>query len=327
MLRTSLALSVCLGKPFRITHIRSNRKKPGLQRQHQTSVLAAAQISSAEVSGADLGSRELTFIPKATVPGRYRFDIGSAGSTTLVLQTVLPPLLTASGASRIVLCGGTHNPMAPPFDFLEQAFLPLIRRMGPQVTCQLQRAGYFPVGGGRIEVEIHPSGKLNPLNIGERGDLLECRAAATVVNLPADIAHRELNVLKNALGLKQDCLEVHEETAAGGAANIVMAWVRSQHISEVFTGFGERGVRAETVATRLAQEVRQYLDAEVPVGTHLADQLLTPMVLAGGGSFKTLKPTIHTATNIEVIAQFTGRRFVCESLEKNVWRIAVSPGG
>lgn len=327
VLRSCLALSVCLGKPFRITHIRSNRKKPGLKRQHRTSVLAAAQISSAQVSGAELDSQELTFIPQTVVPGQYRFDIGSAGSTTLVLQTILPPLLTASGTSRIVLSGGTHNPMAPPFDFLEETFLPLIRRMGPQVTCRLHRAGYFPAGGGEIEVEIHPSKPLHPLNISERGDILECRATATVVNLPKSIADRELKMLKNTLGWKPDCLEVHHATTAGGAANVLTAQVRSQQVCEVFTGFGQQGVRAETVAHRVSQEVQQYLDAGVPVGTHLADQLLIPLALAGGGSFRTLKPSVHTTTNIDVIEQFTGIHFVCKPLEKDVWRITISTTG
>src|SRR5689334_5065034 len=150
ILRSSLALSVLTGKPFKIENIRANRDKPGLGRQHLTAVLAAAKICSAGVSGAVLGSRELSFWPGKLKPGEYAFDVGSAGSTTLVFQTVLPPLMLADGPSQLQLQGGTHNIHAPPFDFLAKTFLPVVNRMGPQVNVELVRAGFFPAGGGRF---------------------------------------------------------------------------------------------------------------------------------------------------------------------------------
>ena len=165
ILRTSLALSMLTGTPFRLTNIRAGRAKPGLLRQHLTGVEAAAAICSARTRGAELHSQDLTFEPHKVRAGDYRFSIGTAGSTTLVLQAVLPALLTASGSSTLELEGGTHNPAAPPFDFLSEAFLPLIERMGPKVTATLKRHGFFPAGGGRLVVRIEPVTKLQPLEL------------------------------------------------------------------------------------------------------------------------------------------------------------------
>ena len=152
ILRSTLALSLCTGTPVRITGIRAKRDRPGLMRQHLTALRAAAEVGRAEVSGAELGSREVAFHPRGAAPGEYAFNVGSAGSATLVLQTVLPALLSASAPSDLLLEGGTHNPLAPPFEFLDRAFLPLIARMGPRVSATLEARGFYPAGGGRIRV-------------------------------------------------------------------------------------------------------------------------------------------------------------------------------
>ena len=162
VLRTALALSCTSGMPFRIMKIRAKRKKPGLMRQHLTAVLAAAQISAAKLSGAEVGSLSLEFVPGPVRAGEYRFAVGTAGSTMLVLQTVLSPLLKASTPSRLILEGGTHNPFAPPFDFVQRALLPLVQRMGPVITATLHRYGFYPAGGGEVEVEIHPCANPTP---------------------------------------------------------------------------------------------------------------------------------------------------------------------
>ena len=157
------------GKPFRIENIRANRQKPGLLRQHLTAVQAAAEVGSAEVEGAALGSKALTFVPGKIRSGDFRFAIGTAGSGTLVLQTILPALITAAGPSRIEIEGGTHNPAAPPFDFLQRSFVPLIERMGPKVKVELERYGFYPAGGGRIVDEVIPTDALKPIELDERG--------------------------------------------------------------------------------------------------------------------------------------------------------------
>src|SRR6476620_518674 len=153
IIRNSLALSLVTGQPFRIVNIRAGRKKPGLLRQHLTAVQAANQIGDAAVDGAEMGSGEVVFRPEGIRAGDYRFAIGTAGSTTLVLQTILPALILAGAPSHLTLEGGTHNPLAPPFDFLAQTFLPHLARFGPTVTATLARPGFFPAGGGRLEIE------------------------------------------------------------------------------------------------------------------------------------------------------------------------------
>src|SRR5258706_8068507 len=169
ILRTSLSLSLATGKAFRIEKIRAGRERPGLLRQHLTAVLAAAEVGGAEVEGAALGSTSLSFSPGKVRGGEYRFSVGTAGSGTLVFQTVLPALMLAGEPSRIVIEGGTHNSAAPPFDFLARTFVPLLERMGPKVHLQFERYGFYPAGGGRFCAEVHPVKVLNGIEIGERG--------------------------------------------------------------------------------------------------------------------------------------------------------------
>jgi RNA 3'-terminal phosphate cyclase (ATP) len=310
ILRTALALAPVTGTPFRIEKIRAGRDKPGLLRQHLTAVNAAVMESDASAEGATPGSQELTFRPGAVRPGDYRFAVGTAGSTGLVLQTVLPALLTASGPSMVTVEGGTHNPSAPPFDFLARAFLPLVERMGPRVTARLDRPGFYPAGGGQCTVSITPTIALRPLSLLERGAVLRRRARAIVARLSPRIADRELAVVRTQLGWSDDEMErvvIGED--ARGPGNAVLVEIESEHITEVFTGFGEVNVRAEAVADRVAEKVRRYLAAGVPVGPYLADQLLIPLALAGGGAFRTIALTSHATTNLLVIGAFLGARF------------------
>jgi RNA 3'-terminal phosphate cyclase (ATP) len=190
ILRTSLALSLVTGHAFRIQNIRAGRAKPGLLRQHLTAVQAAVEVGDAAVDGATLGSKELVFKPGKVRAGDYRFAVGTAGSATLVLQTILPALIIGKEPSRLTLEGGTHNPHAPPFDFLDRAFLPLLNRTGPQVSMKLERIGFYPAGGGRFTVEIIPTDKLKGLDLRERGESKGRSARAIFSNLSAGVANR-----------------------------------------------------------------------------------------------------------------------------------------
>ena len=303
ILRTALALSLFTGREFRIENIRAGREKPGLQRQHSAAVAAAAAVGQAEVEGNDFGSQEVVFRPRQIAPGEYSFSVGSAGSATLVLQTILPALLTAREPSVFVLEGGTHNPNAPPFEFLAKTYLPLINRMGPKVRAKLDRHGFYPAGGGKLRVTLEPAQQLESISLLKRSGILKSRATAVVAHLPSLIAERELKVLKRELDLTVRDLRV-DEVKSQGPGNVVSVEIESGTLTEVFTGFGELGVRAEQVAGRLAKDVRRYLESEVPVGEHLADQLLLPMALAGSGSFVTMPLSSHALTNIEVIKWF-----------------------
>jgi RNA 3'-terminal phosphate cyclase (ATP) len=301
-LRTSLALSLVTGQPFRIRNIRAARKKPGLLRQHLTAVNAAAEIGQADVEGASLASSEVTFRPSSVAAASYHFAVASAGSTTLVLQTILPALIVASGPSTVVLEGGTHNPHAPPFDFLQNSFLPVLDRMGPTIAATLERPGFYPAGGGKFTVTIKPVSQLSPIQLLERGEIQRRRATAIVAALPQQIAERELKLVREKLTWPDDALRV--EVFPNGPGNILMLEIQSAHITEIFTGFGELGVRAETVARGAVASAQDYLGAGVPVGKLLADQLILPFAMAGGGSFKTLPLSRHARTNIEVVKRF-----------------------
>ena len=323
ILRTSLALSMVTGQPFRMTNIRAGREKPGLMRQHLTAVNAAATICSATVEGATIRSQSLHFAPGSIAAGNYTFSIGTAGSTTLVLQTVLPALLTASGPSSLTLEGGTHNPFAPPIDFLDRAFLPLINRMGPTVHVALERAGFYPAGGGRIIVNISPTPMLTLFHLPERGEIKLKLANAVVAALPGEIAVRELARVEKMLGWTAEQLQIRQLPNEWGPGNLFTLEVHSEHVTEVFTGFGTKGVTAEAVAEAPIQKLRKYLAAGVPVGEYLADQLLLPLAIAGGGSFVTMAPSRHTLTNIEVIAKFLPVRLDVKEVRSGRFRVDI----
>jgi len=304
VLRTSLALSLVTGQPFKITNIRAGRKKSGLLRQHLTAVNAAVEIGAASVSGNEIRSGELTFKPTTVQPGSYRFAVGTAGSATLVLQTVLPALITADKPSELILEGGTHNPYAPPFDFLEKSFLPVIEKMGAKVTVELERPGFYPAGGGRFTAKVTPAKTLSQVDIMERGEIIRQKAVAIVSRLSPKIGKRELSIIKDKLSLTDSDLTVKEVKDAHGPGNALMVILESEHVTEVFTGFGERGVASEVVAKSVIKPVREYQASGMPVGRYLADQLMIPMALSGGGEFMTLPLTLHSTTNIEVIRKF-----------------------
>jgi RNA 3'-terminal phosphate cyclase (ATP) len=304
ILRSALALSMVTGTPFRIEKIRAGRSRPGLLRQHLTAVQAACDVAQADIEGAAIGSTCLSFAPRGVRPSSSTFSVGTAGSTTLVLQTILLPLLLAPGPSSVAFEGGTHNPFAPPFDFLAQAYMPLLARMGAQAQLRLERPGFYPAGGGRFTVQVQPCAHLAPIELLERGEPLRRRARAIVANLPRHIGEREIEVIGRLTGWPAEELCVESMSDGRGPGNVVLLKVEFEHVTEVFTGFGERGVRAEVVAERAVDEYRRYLEAGAPVGEHLADQLMLPLAIAGGGAFRTMPLTPHAQTHLELIGKF-----------------------
>ncbi len=324
VLRTALSLSLVTGQPFRITHIRARREKPGLMRQHLTAVQAAAQLGDASVEGDRVASTELTFRPGTLRGGEFRCTVGTAGSTTLVLQTLLPALLAAPAATTVVLEGGTHNPWAPPCDFVQSAFLPQLRAMGGAVELHLVRAGFHPAGGGRLFATVQPS-RLRPLILRERGAAGPVQARVLCSKLPSHIGEREVGVLQARLGLGEDQARV-ENVASYGPGNAVLVELPFAHVTEVTTGFGRKGRPAEEVAAEAAEAALAYLRTDAPVGEHLADQLLLPMALAGGGEFRTGEPSAHTRTNAEVIARFLPVRFAFTADgDAGTWTVRCAP--
>jgi RNA 3'-terminal phosphate cyclase (ATP) len=329
ILRTALALSMCTGQPMTMQRIRAKRPKPGLMRQHLACVQAAVAVSGARASGAELGSQELSFTPGEVRAGEYTFAVGSAGSCSLVLQTVLPALMGARGTSRVALSGGTHNPMAPPFHFLQRSFAPLLRRLGVGLDLELRRMGFYPAGGGEFAARIEPAANaLTPFDLHERGpetaSFAECFAPA----LPPHVAVRELEAIGTALQWQGDQLRAPAVRQNEGPGNALMATLEYEHVSEVVTAFGEKSVSAQRVAHSVAQEVRAYRSGTGALGPHLADQWMLPLALAiaqrgGQASFTCTEMTEHATTNIGTIEKFLPLRFAVDGAA-GCWRVTAA---
>lgn len=322
ILRTALTLSMITGQPFRIEKIRAKRARPGLMRQHLTAVSAAAQISGARTLGAELGSTTLEFAPAALQGGSYDFAIGTAGSCTLVLQTILPALWYASSPSVVSVKGGTHNPAAPPADFLTQTWLPLVQRMGVDTGLELVRHGFYPAGGGQVRARVGNAPCARPIDVTDRGPLRMIRVESRVSGIPGVVARREIDRVAERLpGVEGRLCQLPDEQGPG---NVLLAEVEHEHLTEVFVSFGEKGVTAETVADRLVKAVRRYLGSDAAVGEHLADQLVLPMALARGGVFTTTTVTPHLSTNLGVVEQFLPIRAMV-TRESTSARIEIGP--
>jgi RNA 3'-terminal phosphate cyclase (ATP) len=315
ILRSSLALSMVTGKPFRIHQIRAGRKKPGLMRQHLTCVRAAAKVCSALLEGAELGSTVLSFQPGPMNPGQYSFSVGSAGSSTLVFQTLMPALMTTGRPFELTLEGGTHNPAAPTLDFLERVYLAAIRSMGVEATIKVERRGFFPNGGGKWTVVVNPPAALMPLQLSERGQLLGQTAKVLWNRIPAQNSQRARSHLSTNLGWNPADIELEEAIESPGPGNVIMAELRYESITEMVTAFNPFGASPEAVCDGLMVDVRRYQDSGVPVGLRLADQLLLPMALGAGGVFRTLPLSMHSRTNIHTIGRFLERKI--EVIEVN----------
>lgn len=335
ILRSALALSMCTGTPLRIERIRAKRPKPGLMRQHLTCVLAAQEVCGATVIGGELGSQTLEFRPGQVHAGDYRFAVGTAGSCTLVLQTVLPALMLADGPSRLHLSGGTHNPLAPPFHFLQRSFAPLIERAGTRLDLTLRRHGFFPAGGGEIEALITPAvDGLAPFDLLERGAPLDAYAEVLAPALPRGVPERELEALARLTGWDPSQLRVIPARQNEGPGNALMITLAHEHLTEVFVAFGERGLAAEDVARQVFAQMRAYQASAGAAGEHLADQLALPLALAVAGrgrpaAFSCTELTEHSRTNFAVIERFLPVRFDSRlevSRAGQQWRVDVLPG-
>ena len=304
ILRSALTLSMITGQSFHIRNIRANRPKPGLMRQHLAAVRAAATICDAHVTDADVGSTGLTFAPRCIKGGVYEFAIGTAGSATLVLQTLMPALLYADVPSVVKVSGGTHNPKAPPAHFIAHAYVRMLEAMGAQIDFELKRFGFYPAGGGEVCAAIWPCPQLRQLHLTERGALRTGYAEAYVAALPLAIAQRELECIRKALHWTDAQLFAHPLANDEGPGNALVIMLESEQVTEVFSAVGEKRRRAEDVAGDAVLEAQRYLASGAAVGEHLGDQLMLPLALAGGGRYTLDHVSQHAITNAEVIARF-----------------------
>ncbi|MGF1583463.1 MAG: RNA 3'-terminal phosphate cyclase [Gemmataceae bacterium] len=317
ILRSSLALSLLTGKPFRLRNIRARRKNPGLQPQHLMSVRAAAQIGQAEVIGASRGSSDLVFKPNTIVAGDYEFAIGTAGATSLVLHTVYLPLaLRATEPSRIVIKGGTHVMMSPSSDFLITTWQGYMTQLGLKLSIALHRLGFYPKGAGEIEARVQPIAAVNSWNLTEKTEIKNVRVVGAVAGLPKDIAGRLVRRVTQRFKQFDANLKVQGEQQEweGGPGVVLTLELQTQPVTTLFFGLGKRGKKAEQVADEVFDEAVTFLMCPYAVvDPHSADQLVLPLVFANGSSsYGVAEVTEHLTTNIAVIQKFVDRTIRCE---------------
>jgi len=325
VLRTSLALSALTGQPVQISNIRARRRNPGLAPQHLAGVKALARVCSAEVKGASVGSSRVDFALGAPAQaGQYVFDIstlagqGSAGAVTLLLQTLLWPLLFAEGESHLTLSGGTHVAWSPPADYIRDVLLPTLAPLGVDVTCELTAWGFYPVGGGELKLTIQPvTEPLRPLELTERGELVKVTGVGVAAELPAHIAQRissrAMNVLRQAR--LSATVTTERVRSAGPGAGIFLTAVYAQSRAG-FSALGKQGKPSDAVADEACEALLTHHMDGAPVDPHLADQILVPLALAGGKSvFRTPQITQHLITNADVIRAFIDAKIVIDGTE------------
>jgi RNA 3'-terminal phosphate cyclase (ATP) len=328
ILRTALSLSCVLEKPFRMFNIRKGRSKPGLMPQHLMCVRALAQICGASVRGDEVGSAELIFTPSKPKPGEYEFDIGTAGSTSLLLQAVLPPLVFSKKKSLIILKGGTHVPFSPSFHYISGVFVPTLCRLGIDLDISAERFGFYPKGGGRIGVEVCPSRAVKAAAPITRGKIDKVTGISGVVNLPLSIAERQKSAAIELLSSHGLHAEIDLLSAEGiGRGTFVFLKTEAEGCIAGFSSLGERGKRAEAVGREAAEELISYHYAEACLDYHLADQIVIYLAFAEGrSSFTTSRITGHLLTNLWAIEKFTSVTYSIEGEKGKPGKVGISAG-
>ena len=307
ILRTSLALSALTQSPIHIKQIRANRRQPGLRPQHLAAVNAIAKLTDAKVSGAHLNSDEITLSPRMLRPGRYAFDISTAGALTLVFQTLFFPLCFADGTSELTLTGGTHVPWSPVYHYLEEHWLPIMQRLGFRGQMTLKKAGFYPQGCGVVRASILPANELQPFSCVDRGELIRIRGLSGVANLDESIAKRQKHqALKRLYAYVKDLkIKTLILPSPEKGTFIKLSAAFSNGGCACFSALGAPGKPAERVADEAVDQLLAFLDSDGCIDPYLADQLLLPLSLINGTSeFRTNLVSQHLLTNASVIKQF-----------------------
>ncbi|TAL23878.1 MAG: RNA 3'-phosphate cyclase [Nitrospirae bacterium] len=310
ILRTALSLSGLFMKPFRIFNIRKGRKKSGLMPQHLTCVRAMQLISDAEVTGGKIGSPELVFEPRGVKAGEFLFDIGTAGSTSLVLQTIIPSLIFSKEKTSIILKGGTHVPFSPSYDYIAGVFAPVLAQIGISIELKIESYGFYPKGGGRIKVDIFPAGDIQPLRVAERGAIPRIKGYSGAGNLSSSIAERQKSaaIKKIQSGIKDLGQLIDIEilnVSSPGQGTFIFLHSEAENAVAGFTSLGERGKKAEVVGGEAADEFMEYYFTNAALDKHLPDQIVLYLSMTKEESlFTTSSITQHLMTNLSVIGLF-----------------------
>ncbi len=310
ILRTAVALSAVTHEPVRVTDIRAGRPNPGLSPSHVTSIEAVASLCDAKVDGLHPGSKEITFNPEELLGGDFRFDIGTAGSISLVIQSCLLPALLSKTSTRMVLIGGTNVRWSPPIDYMLEVHLPIIEEFGARGSADIVSRGFFPEGGGEVLLETSPAGRLSGRELGPSGKVLSIRGVAFSQNLPEHIVTRmRHSAMKRLVRFADVRLSTdHRVGRSTGAGMLLTAQCENGVLGA--SALGERGVRAETLGESCAEDLAETVDSGASVDEHMLDQILPYMALAKGGSSVLAEEVSgHAKTNMLVIEQLLDRRF------------------
>ncbi len=317
VLRAALALAAVRGRPVRVYNVRLKRKRPGLQPQHLKGVEALAEVTGAKVEGAELGSTEVYFEPGEISGGKYRFDIGTAGSTVLLLQVLLPPLAFASGPAEVEVTGGTDNPLAPPVDYFRHVTLPMLARMGYEVELECPRRGHYPRGGGKVVVRTHPVEVLRPLELTEAGRVERVEGISHCVGLPPHVAARQAHAAKLRLLKEGYAARIRAEVQGGpspGPGSGIVLWALTSRGGILgSSSLGRPGKPAERVGREAAELLLEELRTGYAVDRYLTDQLIPYLALAEGRSeLWSTHLTLHALTNVELVEGMLGVKFSVE---------------
>lgn len=312
ILRSTLSLSCITGKPVRIVNIRKGRPQPGLKPQHLASVKALARISGADARGAEPGSPEISFTPGPVRAGEYLFEIGTAGSVVLLLQSLLPPLLFAGGTSELVLTGGTHVPFGPPFDYLGEVFFPRLAEIGAEVSGEIERYGFYPRGGGKVTARIVPAREIRGIDLRRKGAVVSVTGRSCVANLPLSIAERQRDAAVELLARHSPAIETAAVPAIGRGTFLFIK-VDTEAGPAGFSAVGAVGKRAEEVGREAAREALAYIESPAALAPRFADQILLYLALSKDPStFTTSRVTNHLASHLHVVRRLLGSRVEIE---------------
>jgi RNA 3'-terminal phosphate cyclase (ATP) len=329
IVRSSLALAAVTGQPMRIENIRGKRTKPGLLRQHLAGVRAISQIAGGELQGGDLGSCMLQWHPGTIQGGDYQWEVGSAGSAVLVAQTVLPVLLSAKEPSKVTIGGGTHASWAPPFEFFQRCYLPLLAKLGGQAEVAIEAHGFYPAGGGRITMQVQSTDTWRGLALNEREGNLTPQVYSLVSCIPESVGQRECDTIMRRMKWPSSAFKIEQAAQSGGPGNAVMIECGFGNVTELFVAFGKIGVKAEHVARTVCREAKTYLATDVPVGPYLADQLLLPMGMAAAAGhaseFRTVALSQHSLTHIEILRRFLDVEIEIANEPSGSVRVTIGP--
>ncbi len=320
ILRTSLSLSAYTGKPFKISNIRKSRPIPGLQPQHMKSVQAAAALCNADTKGVEKHSMDVEFIPNKIQSGIFEFDIKTAGSVTLLLQTLLPICLKAKEPIKIIVKGGTDVQYAPPIKYFQHIFAYYMRKIGIDTKINVKKYGFYPKGGGEILLEFDPKkSDLKPINIQQRGILqrIDIHSIASETLEKANVAERQITGFMKNIGklytplVKNKFIEYVPTSSVG---SVVHCHAHFEKAKLGASWLGKPGLKAEHVGMQAAQALIMQIKQRAPLDEYMEDQIIPYMALS---TMKYKKPSIisishmtkHTETNIWTTKQFLPVKF------------------